>query len=597
MQFIFYGSVLLVASGLFTIFSLKKRLRRERKQKELILHATEVACHTENFKQAIYSYLNILCEEFDWPIGHIYRVNPMDNAQLDSTLIWTVKDYKKTEEFYEICKKYPIHSGLDLPGKIFQSGNYDWIENTRLNENELPRLKACFSKHIQSGFGIPIKYKEQVIAVFEFFDFKPRKFDQHQVKLAQVFGKQLGQIYSRRLISSATKAAEKRFNLAMEAAKIGVYDWNSQTDKIIWNDTMFRLFDIEKKIFDNSYLGTINQIIPEDSIKIDQHVKSAVFNKENFIEDEFRIRTRKGLIRFLWAQARLDYNEKGQLSRLTGVCQDITERRNAEKNAEIYLEKLTTINAKLQKQNHEIQGFYQTASHELKTPLTAVSEFIGIILDGIAGPLNEAQMEFLSIAKKNCSLMTLYINDLLDVSRLDTGKMSIHFQPTEFKVVVDHAIKSYLSALQQKNISLKICIPDELPKIHADEQRILQVMSNLISNAIKFTDEQGTITIEAKENLAQPDRISISVTDTGCGIPQKDIHFIFERLYQVKNSKSLSNAGLGLGLSICKQLINLHGGDITVNSVLDQGSTFTFTLPLSQQLTIKNTAVIQEKGI
>lgn len=588
MQYIFYASVLLIASGLYALFSLKKRLRLEKKQKELILHATEVACHTENFKQAIYSYLNILCEELDWPIGHIYRVNQLDHSQLDSTLIWTVKDYKKTEELYEICKKYPVHLGLDLPGRIFQTGNYYWVEDINKSEHPLPRLKACHSNYIQSCFGIPIKYKEQVIAVFEFFDFKPRKFNHHHIKLAQVFSKQLGQIYSRRLISSATKAAEKRFNLAMEAARIGVYDWNSHTNKVIWNDTMFKLFDIEKKMFNNSYLGTISHIIPEDAVKIDLHVKSAVFNKENFIEDEFRIRTKKGLIRFLWAQARLDYNEKGHLSRLTGVCQDITERRNAEKNAEIYLEKLTTINATLQKQNFEIQGFYQTASHELKTPLTAVNEFIGIILDGIAGPLNEAQTEFLSIAKKNCSLMTLYVNDLLDVSRLDTGKMSILLQPTVFKHVLEQAIKSSSSAIEQKNISVRINIPDTLPKIHADQQRILQVMTNLLSNAIKFTNNNGAITIEAKEHPTQPDRINISVSDTGCGIPEKDIHFIFERLYQGKNAKSASNAGLGLGLSICKQLINLHGGDITVNSVVDQGSTFTFSLPMSQQQPITN---------
>ncbi len=581
MQLIYYLGILLIVSSSFAVFRLRKEWLFEKKQKELILHATEVACHTENFKQAMYSYLNILCEEFDWPVGHVYRPSKVDFSQLDSTLIWFVKDYKKTEEFYEVCKNFPIHKGVDLPGKIFQSGNFYWVDHSQTYYHDLPRLNACNTKHLQSCFGIPIKYKEEVIAIFEFFDFKPRPFDPNQVKLAQVFSKQLGQIYSRRMASSATKAAELRFNLAMETAGIGVYEWNINADKIIWNDTMFRLFEIDKKTFDNTYLGTIKHILPEDAQKIDQHVKRAVFNKENFLENEIRIRTKNGLIRFLWAQARLDYNEKGHLSRLTGVCQDITQRRNAEKNAEIYLDKLTSINATLQKQNFEIQGFYQTASHELKTPLTAVNEFISIILDGIAGPLNEPQTEFLSIAKKNCSLMTLYINDLLDISRLDTGKMSINLQPTNFNDIVTQAIKSSHSLIVQKNISLSLNIPDDLPEIFADEQRILQVITNLLSNAIKFTDNYGTITIDASEDPALPDRIKISITDTGCGIPEKDIDNIFERLYQGKNAKNVSNAGLGLGLSICKQLVNLHGGEIFVESVVDQGSTFSFTLPIA----------------
>jgi signal transduction histidine kinase len=264
---------------------------------------------------------------------------------------------------------------------------------------------------------------------------------------------------------------------------------------------------------------------------------------------------------------------------------DITHRKNNEQQLLLAGEELHSANQSLVARNAEIQQFYHTLSHELKTPLTSAREFIAILIDGLAGPLNATQLEYLGIAKESCDQLRLYINDLLDVTRLETGKMSLRFQAVPLAALVERVVEILAPAAAGKGIRLSCDCSPNLPDVPLDPQRIQQVLTNLTTNAIKFTPARGEIHIRVSESPAAPDCLQVAVRDTGRGIPADQLDLIFNRLHQARGPADESRSGLGLGLYICQELVCLHGGCIRVASELGRGATFTFTIPKRREPT------------
>ena len=271
----------------------------------------------------------------------------------------------------------------------------------------------------------------------------------------------------------------------------------------------------------------------------------------------------------------------GKIIGTFGISRDITERKQAAQQLRLADKQLMRTNQSLMERTTEIQSFYHTLSHELKTPLTSAREFISILMDGLAGPLNETQLEYLGIAKESCDQLRLYINDMLDVTRLETGKMSLEFQVAPLAPLVETVVGMLGPAAAGKSIHLSQGCQPDLPAIPFDRHRIRQVLTNLVTNAIKFTPSGGKVFLHLSEAPADPECLQVTVRDTGCGIPRNDLGLIFNRLYQAQRDATAaeSRSGLGLGLYICQELVQLHGGRIWAESEPGQGSTFTFTIP------------------
>jgi two-component system sensor histidine kinase/response regulator len=240
---------------------------------------------------------------------------------------------------------------------------------------------------------------------------------------------------------------------------------------------------------------------------------------------------------------------------------------------------LAQTNRELRRKQEEIQSFYHMLSHELKTPLTAIYEFVAIVLDGLAGPLTELQSEYLTHAKDSCHQIKRGLTDLLDATRLDTGKFRIAPRQSSIGAVVAQAVASMAPTAHGKGICLQHAIAADLPEAWIDEQRIAQVLTNLLSNALKFTPSGGEVLVGASCHRERPAWICVSVSDTGRGIEAEHLGHIFDRLYQVQTDDPEIEGGLGLGLYICRELVKLHGGEIWVDSMRGLGSTFTFTIP------------------
>jgi PAS domain S-box-containing protein len=272
------------------------------------------------------------------------------------------------------------------------------------------------------------------------------------------------------------------------------------------------------------------------------------------------------------------HDGEGRMLGVQGISWDVTERKQAEEEMRRIQSQIERTNLDLRRKNEEVQNFYHTLSHELKTPLTSAREFISIVMDGLAGGLNATQREYLGIAKESCNQLRVCINDLLDATRLETGKLSIDLKPASLGMAVQRVVTALTPAAAGKGIELTCEIEPDLPKVGIDESRITQVVTNLLNNALKFTDANGRIEVVVAAS-AEDDFLEVSVSDTGRGIPREQMDRIFDRLYQIKSGDASTEQGVGLGLYICRELVRLHGGDIRVESAIGVGSTFTFTVP------------------
>jgi signal transduction histidine kinase/GGDEF domain-containing protein len=248
-------------------------------------------------------------------------------------------------------------------------------------------------------------------------------------------------------------------------------------------------------------------------------------------------------------------------------------------------ERLNQQTNELRRLNQTKSEFVSMVSHELRTPLTIIKEGIRLNLDGTAGPTNDTQKECLNMALDGASRLGRLISDLLDVSRIEAGKLRLAKREVEVNKLLENLRDSYRSSMLEKKIALEFSISRDLSKVFGDPDKITQIVTNLIDNAVKFTNEGGRITVAANERMAMRDSdpaegfVEVSVADTGLGIPKEEVDRIFEKFYQIGSHLTRQSGGSGLGLSIAKSLVEAHGGKISVQSELGKGSKFIFTLP------------------
>ena len=220
--------------------------------------------------------------------------------------------------------------------------------------------------------------------------------------------------------------------------------------------------------------------------------------------------------------------------------------------------------------------FVANVSHELRSPLAAIQKNLVVILDQTAGVINADQKEFLSLAKDNVERLTRLINDLLDLSKIEAGKMELKKARTDLKALARNAVAAFTGWFREKGITARLDVPNTPLDLEVDADKITQVMNNLLSNALKFTPPKGEIRIALNAAVGP---IEVSVTDTGIGIAPKDMQRIFNKFEQVSANHPVGANGTGLGLPLAKQIVEKHGGSMRVTSKIGKGSTFTFTLP------------------
>ena len=240
---------------------------------------------------------------------------------------------------------------------------------------------------------------------------------------------------------------------------------------------------------------------------------------------------------------------------------------------------LAFANERLKELDRLKSDFVSNVSHELRTPLTAIKGAVDLVLREVAGPLTEKQIHYLTRVRSNTQHLAGLINDLLDLSKIESGKIEMKSSRVSMGGLVHEVVETLRPVAAEKAIALHATTPEPSIIVWADRDKINQVLINLIGNTIKFTPAHGTVTVSASSNGKED--VQISVADTGPGIAPEEKEKVFDKFYQVAEADGVKPKGTGLGLAICKALVELHGGRIWVESEPSHGSTFCFTLPPS----------------
>ena len=261
------------------------------------------------------------------------------------------------------------------------------------------------------------------------------------------------------------------------------------------------------------------------------------------------------------------------------------EQRKVEPAAPAYSNpsrKINVLYKALEKKNEELKkldqlknDFISTVSHELRTPLSISREGISLLLDHIPGEINKKQEQILTTAKDNIDRLARIINDLLDISKIESGRVELKRSLVNFSSLIKHVAYSFELKVRNKGLRLKAVFPEDPIEIFVDSDKIIQVLTNLVGNALKFT-EKGSIEIMAEENESA---LKCSVSDTGVGIAKEYIPKVFEKFQQFGRTAGAGEKGTGLGLAIAKKIVEMHNGKIEMESEVGKGTKFTFSLP------------------
>jgi PAS domain S-box-containing protein len=372
-------------------------------------------------------------------------------------------------------------------------------------------------------------------------------------------------------VAERTRSLEllsERLSLATAVAKVGVWEWELASNTLTWDATMFEIYGFAP-VAPMAYEKWSASVYPGDLAEMETKLRRVIEEKSEG-SAEFRITRGDGSVRDISVAERAVMDGGAKVIRLIGVNMDITERKRAEE----------ALEQGAKDQIRFKDEFLSHVSHELRSPLTAIKQFTTILLSGLAGELNKEQREYQQIVLKNIRQLQAMIDDLLDVTRAEAGKLGVTPESISVLDAVTDSLNTLRVSSEAKGVSLVSELPPDLPPVHADQTRLRQILIILLDNAIKFTPSGGAVRIRARLQEEDAEFVVLEVCDTGCGMSAEASERVFERLYQVEQPSQASRKGLGLGLFICKELVTRQGGEIWVKSDPLGGSRFSFTLPV-----------------
>lgn len=400
--------------------------------------------------------------------------------------------------------------------------------------------------------------------------------EQHRHKTA-LWNAQLEQLQARQLREGDPELATTRLEFATHAAGIGIWEWDISSGALIWDARMRQIYGLAPDA-EVTYSRWQAQLLPEYTAAVDAAMRS-LLDKPGSCEVEFQIRRADGETRFIRSAATLVAGARGDL-RLIGVDWDDTQALRAAEDARRNAEAQARANALLIQSANVREEFLAAMSHELRTPLNAVLGLAEMLLEGIHGELTPPQAHSVQTIEESGRHLLELISDILEASTIEASTVELRRSWVDVESLVDTVKRRYAAAAARKRLRLTFEVAQGLKPLWADERRLQQMLSNLVSNAIKFTPEAGEVHVRVRPD-AHETALTISVQDTGIGIADADIQRLFEPFVQLETGLDRRYGGTGLGLSLVRTLAELHGGEVSVDSTPGRGSTFQLTLPHS----------------
>jgi PAS domain S-box-containing protein len=443
----------------------------------------------------------------------------------------------------------------------------DWRK--RIHTDDLPRYDAAIVAHLKGE-------TERLECDYRFrgTDGAWRWARQHGIAQRNASGRAVrligstGDISDLKRAEEALREVQERYRLATEAATDGIYEWNVEDGSLYLSAKAKAFFSVaEGELNAEAWSALVHA---EDLPGYRQAVIDHFRQMTACLEHEYRIAGRGGALRWVHDRGIALRDGAGRAVRLVGAITDVTSRREAE-------QALRQARDRAEAATLEKSKFLANMSHELRTPLNAIIGFSEVLVDGLFGELTAKQHEYVSDIHESGQHLLSLINDILDLSKVEAGRMELEISEFEVGTVLQRAVALVRERAQRQGVSLTFSVDSGCGEVKADERKLKQIMLNLLSNAIKFTPSGGSIAISARRENGS---LAVAVRDTGSGIAPEDQAAVFEEFRQVGSDAQRKAEGTGLGLALTKRFVELHGGEIHLESTPGKGSTFTITLPV-----------------
>jgi signal transduction histidine kinase len=513
---------------------------------------TRILSESDSLSDAAPKILQLIAETLSWDIGEIWSVDK-DQHVLRCVEMWH-KEGLGIEAFEALSRHVTFPSGTGLPGLVWSKGGPIWSNDVGTHRN-FPRVHLAQKIGLRTGVGFPILRGNHVLGTISFFSREIREFDKEMYGMLSSIGEQIGQFMERKLSDQmalqATKAEQSIGAAILENAPIGIARLNKNLVITESNDVFSKQFGIAL----DELLGKFVFALPIDLPN--EQLLTVVQQGIPFSRDNFRVVV-DGSDRLsecffdlaIWPVK----GEDGLTNSVILLTVDVTER------------------VKLGKQRED---FVATLSHDLKNPLIGQNRMLGLLLEGRLGPLQEEQAKILSLFKAGTDEMLELIGILLDVYRYEGGAQQLRIEQLDAKQLISGCIDQLNPIAKAKGITIRSTFPEALPAMPGDQLALKRVVMNLLDNAIKFTPAGGLIQFFCQYTGSS---FIITVEDNGSGISAHELQSLFQRFSQ-SGSGQRHKAGTGLGLYLCRQIVEAHGGKITCASEEGSATTFIVTLP------------------
>jgi PAS domain S-box-containing protein len=450
----------------------------------------------------------------------------------------------------------------------------EFVKRVHLDDQHGVRDALNHALREEKNLDLEFRLAQQRDNTYTWIALKAKVFQGEDGRPAYITGV-LVDVADRKRSAEALRASEERYRLAARATNDAIWDWDLDTDIVQWNEGLRTLFGYAPEQCGRHISWRYDQIHPDDKQRVVSGIDAVVKGGGRFWSDEYRFRCANGLYANVTDRAYIEQNESGCATRVIAAMTDVTRLKQAEREREQLLRLEQTARKNAESANRMKDVFLATVSHELRTPITPILGWVDMLRK--RAPEQQFLQRGLGIIDRNARAQARLIEDLLDVSRIITGKLHLKIQTAQIQPIIQAAIDSLQPAADSKGVRLEVSCETPSVESAVDADRLQQVVWNLLSNSIKFTPAGGIVRVSSQ--LIQGE-LSIVVRDNGEGIDLEFLPHVFERFSQADTTSMRTHGGLGVGLAIVRHIVDLHGGHVTVHSEgKGRGASFTVTLP------------------
>jgi PAS domain S-box-containing protein len=539
----------------------KKALLGRTRELAALLAISQTATQSLETDKILNDTLDKSLEILDFDVGYIRTLDAEKK-----NLIVRVARGLSSPEF--LSTSFPMDSPDPIVGKIVFKTQKPYI-GTDIRKDPMFQARTMEKEGVISLAMVPIVSKQRAMGFIAVGSKKLHKFTKREVRLLVAFSSQLGSALENAQLYDEVNKEKAYIENLVDNAGDAIISTDVEDRILTWNHGAEVIFGYSRE---ETVGQSLTILLPAQRTGELEEIRDKVRLTGVIRNLEVRRIRKDGIIIEASLAVSPIRDKDDNVIGFLHLARDVTEKKRYEQR----LKELDKMKS----------AFVSNVSHELRTPLTAIKASADNMLDRLIGDLNGKQVGYLTRIKSNSDRLARLINDLLDLSTIEAGKIDLRPANLPLVTLVKEAAESLRPVAAEKLINLTVMSADPGIIAWADRDKVVQVLMNLIGNALKFTPTGGKVTIAVTKNSAA--WMQISVTDTGPGIPAEEVNKVFARFYQIGQAGTQKTQGTGLGLAISKALVEMHGGKIWVESEAGKGSIFSFTLPAEQPFQLES---------